>query len=346
MDIYWSEAEKCWVLPRLYTDLGEIKGRKLTDLQRAILRGLLCGVSIKDVAKQLGRKINGLRTDVSTTLYRYIDALLYEKGIQQDGKIYWQQIPRLLTLAGYAQKSPSEIQVGLQTISSPSQGIEASEIIEAVDKQRLNYQHLNLRSSWPVQVAKDLDQQGDSAWYRQDYLSALHFYFMLVENNPRANRSSLVKIAMCFEQLEQYDSAVDISLWALTFVSNQDQSAKYNGVLGTAFYELALNTLDDLVLWQALDYYKKASVRSGGPYVLGTWNSFDLLVKFSALKADGAERYLRTAQLCFHEFQSLASEPQSDFKHHKEKILKDAERIQSDLKDEWLCKELSKLRDI
>ncbi|HEY9699235.1 MAG TPA: NB-ARC domain-containing protein [Trichocoleus sp.] len=98
------EAAGEWDLDRLYADLGEVKrvfsnsNRRivaLTDVEKACLRGLLCGYSPTEIANTLKRDITGLRVDLSRGMYEYIEILIEQRPRN------WQQVSFLLQKAGY-----------------------------------------------------------------------------------------------------------------------------------------------------------------------------------------------------------------------------------------------------
>lgn len=73
----FSDAARQWDLDRLYSDLAAAKPkpRPLTQTERACLRGLLQGVSPKEIASHLHRQPQGLGVDLTRGLYRYIESL-------------------------------------------------------------------------------------------------------------------------------------------------------------------------------------------------------------------------------------------------------------------------------
>ena len=100
----FTEAEKKWNLEKLYEDLraakqrcGSVRRKVLTDTEKCHLRGLLCGYSPEEIAKERGRKPETISTTLSTTLYCYIKELLdYTKEIK-----HWGDVRDLLEKAGY-----------------------------------------------------------------------------------------------------------------------------------------------------------------------------------------------------------------------------------------------------
>ncbi|MBW4510278.1 MAG: NACHT domain-containing protein [Scytonematopsis contorta HA4267-MV1] len=98
----FAQACECWNLEQLYQDLAQAKQqerhsyrKKLTPVEKACLRGLLCGYSPTDIAYELNREPNGLRVELSRGLYRYIENLT-SAPVKN-----WSNISRHLENAGY-----------------------------------------------------------------------------------------------------------------------------------------------------------------------------------------------------------------------------------------------------
>jgi hypothetical protein len=91
--------------------LASAKGKHLTPVEKIHLKGLLCGHSPLEIAEKLGKAGNGVESDLSATIYRYVKSLL-EKPDEKIGN--WRNIVEWLAEAGY--KSPSQLKVeDLQT---------------------------------------------------------------------------------------------------------------------------------------------------------------------------------------------------------------------------------------
>lgn len=80
-DRLFQEAQHNWDLERLYVKLSEVKQMstsrtvKFTQTEKAILRGLLCGCSPKQIAVHLHWTLNSLRVELTRGIYRYVEAL-------------------------------------------------------------------------------------------------------------------------------------------------------------------------------------------------------------------------------------------------------------------------------
>ncbi|MDY7015289.1 MAG: hypothetical protein SVX43_17160, partial [Cyanobacteriota bacterium] len=77
----FEQAKQHWNLEKLERDLTEVKQqdcgkrKKITPVELACLRGLLCGCSPTEIAAKLKREPRGLRVDLSRGLYRYVEVL-------------------------------------------------------------------------------------------------------------------------------------------------------------------------------------------------------------------------------------------------------------------------------
>ena len=93
----FTEAEKNWNLEKLYEDLRGKKQKVLTDTEKCHLRGLLCGYSPQEIAKERVIEVGTINDALSKTLYRYIEGLLNsEKKIR-----HWSHVTDFLEKAGY-----------------------------------------------------------------------------------------------------------------------------------------------------------------------------------------------------------------------------------------------------
>ncbi|MEB3282251.1 MAG: NB-ARC domain-containing protein [Lyngbya sp.] len=102
LDQKFLEAEDNWNLEQLYSDLTAAKQfhkdsekQKLTNTEKAMLRGLLCGFSPAEIATALHRNCSGLRVDLSRGLYRYVEVIT-KKSLG-----HWKDFSIFLEAAGY-----------------------------------------------------------------------------------------------------------------------------------------------------------------------------------------------------------------------------------------------------
>jgi len=103
MDEYedkFPEAANNWDLERLYKDLEQAKQDLLTNLEKACLRGLLCGYSSREIAPVCYRTYGSLRVELSNGLYRYIKTLTGRERLND-----WREIAKWLEEKGYKGKS-------------------------------------------------------------------------------------------------------------------------------------------------------------------------------------------------------------------------------------------------
>lgn len=79
----FAEAALEWDLDRLYQDLAKAKKifapyrrRGLTPMEEVHLRGLLCGYSPDEIARNLYKATDGVIVSLSHTIYRYVETLM------------------------------------------------------------------------------------------------------------------------------------------------------------------------------------------------------------------------------------------------------------------------------
>jgi DNA-binding CsgD family transcriptional regulator len=106
MERHFVDATAEWDLDVLYVDLASAKGKHLTPVEKIHLQGLLSGHSPLEIAEKLGKAVNGVESDLSATIYRYVKSLL-DKPDEKIGN--WRNISEWLKDAGY--KSPSQLKI-------------------------------------------------------------------------------------------------------------------------------------------------------------------------------------------------------------------------------------------
>jgi hypothetical protein len=151
----FSQAETCWDLKTLYQDLAAAKTKPLTPVEKLHLRGLLCGRSPSEIAKKLNKDANGVGTDLSATVYRYVKILLDKSEDKIDN---WRNVAEWLEDAGYRNYSvkipgldllPEQAMVGVSNIT-----IETNQIVILI----------NLRIptvSEPSSISTDISELGN-----------------------------------------------------------------------------------------------------------------------------------------------------------------------------------------
>lgn len=107
----FPEATEFWNLESLYLALAKQKltatGREtqLTPLEKACLRGLLCGYSPKEIAAVVHWTCGAISVELSKGLYRYVESLtLRESNTLKT----WRNIPKWLEAAGYKTPAPRQ----------------------------------------------------------------------------------------------------------------------------------------------------------------------------------------------------------------------------------------------
>ncbi|MEM6500398.1 MAG: tetratricopeptide repeat protein [Cyanobacteria bacterium P01_C01_bin.89] len=105
----WTAVGQMWDLDRLCNELAKIKGQQgsgrgpspLSPTEVTFLKGILFGANTKEIARAMGRQENGIKTDLSKTVYQYLKGLLgYSEGVRYPKE----QVLRILRDRGYAQQ--------------------------------------------------------------------------------------------------------------------------------------------------------------------------------------------------------------------------------------------------
>ncbi len=97
------EARNNWELEKLYVDLGLVKGKSLTPVEKKFLRGLLCGCSPAEIASTVyqSRSSSTVRVYLSNGLYKYIEEMLTNQAGYLIKVKNWSRVTQLLEKAGY-----------------------------------------------------------------------------------------------------------------------------------------------------------------------------------------------------------------------------------------------------
>ena len=103
-DQLFLEAADTWDLEKIYTKLAQtkqvsnIRETKLSPVEKATLRGLLCGYSPKKIAVQLHWTSGSLNVQLSKGLYRYVEAITnHDLNTIRN----WRDVASWLEAAGY-----------------------------------------------------------------------------------------------------------------------------------------------------------------------------------------------------------------------------------------------------
>jgi hypothetical protein len=120
IDEQFGEAQYQWDLTRLYQDLSNVKGGYLTPVEKAHLRGLLCGYSPTEIAHKLQKNTKGVTVDLSKTVYQYVK-IAFNNGEVKN----WRNICEWLATAGYKipltvkpAENPFPVEVQLQSVKA------------------------------------------------------------------------------------------------------------------------------------------------------------------------------------------------------------------------------------
>jgi multidrug efflux pump subunit AcrA (membrane-fusion protein) len=108
-DELFCEVELSWNLAKLYADLDRIKQKQsnqqsLMSLEKACLRGLLCGCTPEQIASQFDLQVYELILSITGKLYLYLQTML---GKSREESKNYQDLPKWLEAAGYKQKPRS-----------------------------------------------------------------------------------------------------------------------------------------------------------------------------------------------------------------------------------------------
>lgn len=168
-------AANDWDLERLYKDLADAKRqvashkqKELTEVEKLHLRGLLCYYSPRDIATKLYKKEEGLRAELSETVYRYVKQLTQGKvDIRLKN---WRDIPDWLEQAGYKTRSSNldENEAEITTFVSDSD-------IDALGER--------VRSHSPI-CAEDFHELGINKAKERDFEGAIENFNRAIKLNP------------------------------------------------------------------------------------------------------------------------------------------------------------------
>ena len=110
-DRLFQEAADNWNLENLYIGIAKAKqlnktrDAKLTCVEKAILRGLLCGYSPKKIATEMHWTSNALNVELTKGIYRYVETLT-DRDINTIRN--WRNIAQWLEAAGYKIAHPKQ----------------------------------------------------------------------------------------------------------------------------------------------------------------------------------------------------------------------------------------------
>ena len=192
-------AANDWDLERLYKDLADAKRevashkqKELTEVEKLHLQGLLCYYSPRDIATKLYKKEEGLRAELSETVYRYVKQLTQGKvDIRLKN---WRDIPDWLEQAGYKTRSSNldENEAEITTFVSDS---DIDALVERV------------RSHSPI-CAEDYDKLGINKAKERDFHGAIENFCRAIKLNPHYanayNNRALVRA-----ELGDYPGAIE-----------------------------------------------------------------------------------------------------------------------------------------
>jgi len=158
-------------LERLYRDLAlaavkknqKHQGQNLTRVEKLHLRGLLCGHSPAEIAKQLNKEVHGVETALSATIYSYLKDLLVGKKIEN-----WRNVSQYLEEAGY-KKPPTVVSSNqLPEITLPIKSLAGLEGLITINQHSCcNNQkvavEINLRLVIPVPAEGEKEEESSGS---------------------------------------------------------------------------------------------------------------------------------------------------------------------------------------
>ena len=305
----------------------------------------------KEYARQIGQTVQIITITLSRGLYRYVKSLF---EIDLEKKIYWHELPKLFEKYGYKRPPANEALEIWKSISASSNDNYAQRIIDDFEDKLFKIKINGDKFSCPKEEAYNLEKLGDEASKQGNYSRAISYYRYPLERDPISHNRFLVKIASCLNLMGLYADLVPLTLFALKQVSDKDGKSMLYGFLGSAFYDLALKTLDETNLQASLEYYERSKDRSWGLNLYAPWNSFELQYKFSQEKQEQYEKHLRGAKLdfvdfkesAFIDFDKLIVNQNSNFKDCIETIITDAKKIRKTVQDQWLIEQIDYLISI
>ncbi|KAF3887413.1 MULTISPECIES: NB-ARC domain-containing protein [Nostocales] len=127
------EAKNVWELEKLYVDLGLVKGKSLTPVEKKFLRGLLCGFSPAEIANTVyqSRSSSTVRVYLSNGLYKYIEEMLTNQAGHFIKVKNWSRVTQLLEKAGYKKARVPSSPIGSQPEINTKQEIASIDIRSA-----------------------------------------------------------------------------------------------------------------------------------------------------------------------------------------------------------------------
>ena len=334
------EANKYWILDELLNALSKVKGKKLTELEETYLSAALLRVDQDYVSNARHIELKSLRITLARGLYSYIKILV---KIDHKKRIGWYDVAKLLEKANYKRPSVNKTVTLWKSISKETHENYAKDIIDAFENRLVEIIIKGEKPNSSIKFKKKLEDLANQEEKLKNYDEAIEYYKTVLEKNPKSYSYILVKIVNCLNEMELYKDSVPLALFAFQYVKDEERKSRLNGYLGSAFYELALKTLDENILQESLKYYALSENRAWGINVLAKWNSFELLIKFSQLKRITTESFSRKIKLAFFEFMEVITKSNSNFYEYKKFIINDARKIKASISDEYLIKGINQL---
>lgn len=124
---YEEKASELWDVERLLTDLGEVRGKELSETEQLYLYLLLVGYSPKEIAEETHRSAGTVRTALSSNLYPGLKDLLdldmeadpngNGKSGNNGQKLEWHKVMPALMKKGYHQDKNQGLTEGGENVT-------------------------------------------------------------------------------------------------------------------------------------------------------------------------------------------------------------------------------------
>lgn len=319
----FGEAQKCWKLSELYKDLGAIKGgtndRKLTDLEKQCLRGLLCFKSPQEISSSIGWKLKALRVELTRTIYQYVKILTD----RVDTKIHWYDVPKWLEKEGYKLEHPAIDENLLDSISKGNTYTDVGTIIALVENNFLHGTTPNSAGMLSSSALGKMLEVGDELSMGGNYESAIELYMTLLKQMPSQPAGILLKIAQIYNYNECYSDSARLTYFSLQYAESAETRGKLYHLLAIAFDELCRKRPNPGLLTQALHAYGEAIFFSKRLNAVILWNKCDLILDLIVRHPECYSRYNQAAQLAWNQFKYATGREGSNFRLYRDKLVLD-----------------------
>lgn len=349
-DLY-LEANNLWNLKRLYADLeeqksllkGKQKDKPLSEDEKTIICAALCEIELEQLAQAMYRSLQGLRVSISRSVIQYVKSL----AKLDDQRLPWEKIPVILEAYKRCKVPMHET---WSKVSEPPGRVSAQQIIDSTWEKLYCPEGYSQEPCYSPEAARVQEKAGDQANRDRNFELAIDYYRLPLQEDPVLYPDFFVKLAACFNEMRRFEDSVLLAGFALdlkrpdgTPLINSDGISMLYGFLGSAYYDLALKSLDDGALGRSLTYYRLSKERSFGINVLADWNRIALLIEFHKEKGIDTERYAQRALYEFSVLEKGIQNLRSNFTEHRGGIIEDMKQVKRGLSHTRLRDKLNEL---